>query len=73
MLFVACRASKDAVDFGAYDRYAMAVTPLIFINTLSSIELFDGFVVKNLPFSEHLDYLGKLAAGESSLPQVPPR
>ena len=73
MLFVACRASKDAVDLRVYDRLAVATTPLILVNMISSIELFDGFSVKNPPFFEHLDYLARLAAGESSFPQVPPR
>ena len=73
VLYLACRAARDRLDLSTYDRLALVAAPLVLINTVTSIELFDGFTVKNPPFREHLEYLGALVKGETSFPQIPPR
>ena len=73
VLYLASRAVAATVDFRDYDRLALVAVPLVLANLLTSIELFDGYAVKTVPFSEHLDYLKSVAEGESRFPYVPPR
>jgi hypothetical protein len=44
---------------------------LIFLNGISSIPLFDGYSVKQFPFSEHLTYIINLIKGKELFPSVP--
>lgn len=44
---------------------------LIFLNGVSSISLFDGFIVKQFPFVEHLKYIADLICGKEMFPDVP--
>lgn len=44
---------------------------LVAMNLTSSIELFDGYVVRNFPYEEHLDNFSKVIFGSAPFPPAP--
>jgi len=73
VFYMVCSSTRGAVDLKRYDKRCLAFVILVLINGVSSTVLFDGRSVKNLPFHDHLEYIGDVLAGQDRFPHVPKR
>ena len=71
VFYLVCGFARETVDMKRYDRHCLAFIVVILINTVSSTVLFDGYSVKNIPFRDHLEYIGNVFSGAERFPYIP--
>lgn len=71
LVFAACALDRtEAQPTWSFSGLWLPVT-LIVLNLGSSLPLFNGFVVKTIPYEEHINYVEQLLSGAESFPPRP--